>query len=61
VINMEFEEKLLIEHYLKLTRELLDLAEQYINGKTIEVDFTSVEEILNEQLGIMNRLTFCKK
>jgi hypothetical protein len=57
---MNFEEKLLIEHYLKLTRELLDIAEQYIDGKTTDVDFTSVEEIVNEQLGIMNRLTFGK-
>jgi hypothetical protein len=60
VINMNFEEKLLIEHYLKLTRELLDIAEEYIDGKTTDVDFTTVEEILNEQLGIMNRLTFGK-
>jgi hypothetical protein len=61
MIDMNFEEKLLIEHYLKLTRELIDLVEEYIDGKTTEVDFTSVEEILNEQIGIMNRLTFCKK
>jgi hypothetical protein len=61
MINMEFEEKLLIEHYLKLTRELLDIVEEYIDGKTTDVDFTSVEQIFNEQLAIMNRLTFCKK
>jgi hypothetical protein len=58
---MDFEEKLLIEHYLKLTRELLDIVEEYIDGKTTDVDFTSVKEIFNEQLAIMNCLTFSKK
>jgi hypothetical protein len=61
VIDMEFEEKLLIEHYLKLTRELLEIAEDYIDGKTAYLDFASVEDIFKEQLAIMNRLTFCKK
>jgi len=56
--NFDFEEKLFLEQYLMLMRALLEIAENYFEGKTTDIDMELVQEILRDQNEILNRLTF---
>jgi hypothetical protein len=58
--NLESGERLLVEQYLMLMRALLEIAEDYFEGKTKDIDMELVQEILKDQNEIFNRLTFKK-
>ena len=56
--DLDFEEKLLIEKYLTLVKMLLEMAEDYLAGKTTEIDLRLADEIMKVQNEIFSRLAF---
>ena len=58
--NLEFEERLLVKEYLMLMRSLLEIAEDYFEGRTTDIDMEPVQEILKDENEIFNSLTFRK-
>jgi hypothetical protein len=58
--SLEPGEMLLVEQYLMLMRALLEIAENYFECETKNIDMELVQEILKDQNEIFNHLTFKK-